>query len=86
MGDPDYDLLIKQRKENYPVRDEHSSLRDRYLRDYHGYEDVAAIAFARDLMQGDPATFKAGYTRENAILAAQEMFPEAMVVDWESEL
>lgn len=80
MCDPDYDLLIKQRKEN------HESLHDRYLREHGGYEDIAAIAFARDLMQDDPATFKAGYTKENAILAAQEMFPGAMVVYWESEL
>jgi len=62
------------------------TIRDRYLMEHGGYEDVAAIAFARDLMQGDPANFKAGYTKENAIIAAQEMFPEAIDVDWEREL
>lgn len=62
------------------------SLREQYLRDHGGYEDIAAIAFARDLMQGDSANFKAGYTKENAILAAQEMFPNAIDVDFEKEL
>ena len=65
---------------------QHWTLRDEYLSQYGGYEDVAAIAFARDLMEDDPDNFKRGYTRENAILAAQEMFPGAMVVDWEQEV
>ena len=64
---------------------QHWTLRDEYLGQY-GYEDVAAIAFARDLMEDDPKNFKRGYTRENAILAAQEMFPGAMIVDWEQEI
>jgi hypothetical protein len=62
------------------------TIREKYLHDYHGYADLAAIALARDLMEGDPKNFKAGYTRENAILAAQEMFPEAIDVHWEMEV
>ena len=34
-----------------------------------------AARFARDLTRGDAATFKAGYSRCNAILAALEVFP-----------
>lgn len=64
---------------------QHWTLRDEYLGQY-GYEDVAAIAFARDLMEDDPKNFKRGYTRENAILAAQEMFPDAIAVYWEQEI
>lgn len=44
-----------------------------YQRTY-GNRELAAYAFCRDLMQGDPATFKVGYTRENAILATIEAF------------
>ena len=62
------------------------TIREKYLHDYHGYADVAAIAFARDLMEGDPKNFKQGYTRDNAILAAQEMFPEAIEVRWDTEV
>lgn len=64
---------------------EQSSIRVEYLSMY-GYADVAAIALARDLMRDDPKNFKRGYTRENAILAAQEVFPEAMEVHWEQEV
>lgn len=63
-----------------------SSIREQYLRDHGGYEDIAAIAFAKDLMRGDPATLKAGYTKENAVIAAQEIFPNAIEVDFEKEL
>lgn len=63
-----------------------SSIREQYLRDHGGYEDIAAIAFAKDLMRGDPATFKAGYTKENAVIAAQEIFPNAIEVDFDKEL
>lgn len=62
------------------------NLREQYLMECGGYEDIAAIAFARDLMRDDPKNFKRGYSRENAILAAQEMFPGAMEVDWEREV
>jgi hypothetical protein len=61
------------------------TLRAEYLSKCGGYEDIAAIALARDLMQGDPENFKAGYSRENAIIAAEEVFPDSFV-DWEMEL
>lgn len=41
-------------------------------RDTHG--DAAATTFCRDLMKGDPKTFKAGYSAENAVLATVDMF------------
>lgn len=50
------------------------SLRDEYLADAEGDDEVAAVNFAHDLTKGDPATFKAGYTPRNAALAAAEMF------------
>lgn len=42
-----------------------------YLATYDDDED-ATIQLARDLMRGDAATFKAGYTAPNAYLAAIE--------------
>lgn len=36
--------------------------------------EEAAAVLAEGLMAGDPATFKQGYTRENAVIAACEMF------------
>lgn len=51
------------------------SLRDDYLEANGGHSDQAAAALARDLHRGDPADFKAGYSQENALLAAVEMFP-----------
>lgn len=35
-----------------------------------------AAMLAQGLMRGDPATFKQGYTRENAVIFAQEKYPE----------
>lgn len=35
----------------------------------------AAVHLAKGLMRGDKATFKAGYTLPNALIAASEMFP-----------
>ena len=35
-----------------------------------------AAVMARELMRGDKATFKQGYTRENAVIFAQEKYPE----------
>lgn len=35
---------------------------------------VAALAFAVDLMRGDPATFKAGYDPASAIITTIEAF------------
>jgi hypothetical protein len=44
-------------------------------RDYHArYGPSAPYAFARDLMEGDAARFKAGYTAANAALATQDAF------------
>lgn len=40
-------------------------------------EFFAAALLARDLMAGDPASLKVGYSRANAVLAAIEMFPDA---------
>lgn len=62
-----------------------ATIREEYIGNY-SYADIAAIAFARDLMAGDPANFKSGYTRENAILAAQEVFPETVDIDWHKEI
>ncbi|HWI67625.1 MAG TPA: hypothetical protein VNS88_04535 [Nitrospiraceae bacterium] len=36
--------------------------------------NVAVNVFVKDLMRGDPETFKAGYTRENAVIAASDAF------------
>jgi hypothetical protein len=44
-----------------------------YVRQY-GSERGAIRMFAADLMRGDPASFKAGYTRENAVIATAEAF------------
>jgi len=38
------------------------------------YGPRAVKMFVRDLMAGDAATFKVGYTRDNAILAAADAF------------
>jgi hypothetical protein len=43
----------------------------------HGEPVRAAAELARRLSEGDPATQKAGYSIESAILAALEVFPEA---------
>lgn len=40
----------------------------------HGSARAAIPHFVADLMRGDPATFKAGYTRGNAVIAAAEAF------------
>lgn len=44
-----------------------------YLRAYSTPE-TAMREFALDLQRGDPDKFKAGYTRENAIIATAEAF------------
>lgn len=49
------------------------SIAKRYLDEY-GDQTVAAQAFAAGLMAGDPATFKAGYTRDNAVIATADAF------------
>lgn len=44
-------------------------------RDYNiRYGPAAPLCFARDLMEGDAARFKAGYSAENAVLAAKDAF------------
>lgn len=48
-------------------------LKQRYL-SAGGSELDAAVRMARDLMRGDAATFKAGYTKENAALAVADVF------------
>jgi hypothetical protein len=48
-----------------------SGIAQEYI-DKHGDEAVSKLV--HDLMQGDPATFKAGYSRENAIIAAADAF------------
>lgn len=50
-------------------------LRSMYMQRTEGDYAAAAAEFATDLMQDDPATFKAGYTIENAVIAASEVFP-----------
>ena len=54
-----------------------TTLRAQYMESEYGRPNRAAASLARDLMRGDPATFRRGYARENAILAALETFPEA---------
>ena len=49
------------------------SLVDEYVERY-GSDRAAVAAFAADLMRGDPAVFKVGYTRENAVIATAEAF------------
>jgi len=50
------------------------TIKQEYL-DRHGpYPETAIAAFVTDLMRGDPNEFKQGYTRENAILAAMEVW------------
>lgn len=45
-----------------------------YLTRTSGNREQAASALAFDLMQGDPASFKQGYTLENAAIASAEVF------------
>ncbi len=52
-------------------------LKEQYLDRAEGVVESAAALLALDLTRGDPATFKAGYSDENALLAAADIFPEA---------
>ncbi len=52
------------------------SLRNTLLTIHGGDPHTAAATLARNLASDDPATFKVGYTEDNAVLAAVEMFPE----------
>jgi len=38
------------------------------------YGDNAMEFFMEDLMRDDPANYKSGYTRENAVIAASDAF------------
>lgn len=54
-----------------------ASLRNEYLTRALGSFGLAAARLALDLSRGDDATLKDGYTPDNAVLAALEIFPEA---------
>lgn len=49
-----------------------NDLRNQYLDRANGDRQNAAVALAWDLMQDDPSTLKAGYSLENAAIAASE--------------
>lgn len=51
-----------------------TGIRERFLAENNGDTAKAAEALARGLMKGDAATFKAGYTADNAAIAAAEVF------------
>lgn len=51
-----------------------SSLRDEYLAKNDGDRVLAAADLARALMRGEAESFKSGYSQENAILAARDLF------------
>ncbi len=47
---------------------------EQYIDGHDGNIRDAVVQFVADLERGDPASFKAGYSRENAILAASDAF------------
>lgn len=49
-------------------------MKDGLLKKHDGDRMAAAVELAEGLMRGDPTTFKAGYSLENAVHAAAEMF------------
>lgn len=49
-----------------------SGLVTRYKMQYG--QEGAPVELARDLMRGDPDTFKRGYSAENATLAVKDLF------------
>lgn len=49
------------------------SIAQDYVNEY-GEVACAIQAFVDDLMRGDPASFKSGYTLDNAVIAAAEAF------------
>ncbi len=51
-----------------------TTLAAEYLGRHNMNRVEAATAFCRDLMRGDPAAHKLGYSAENALLAAEEQF------------
>ncbi|MFH2072613.1 MAG: hypothetical protein ABIJ75_07180 [Actinomycetota bacterium] len=52
------------------------TLEQEYLDECHGDPVEAAALLALRLTRGDPASFKAGYSRPSAILSAIKFFPE----------
>lgn len=48
------------------------SIGEEYVRKGGGDRIIGAMIFCEDLMRGDPATFKVGYTAPNAVLAAKD--------------
>lgn len=52
-------------------------LREEYLERAEDVVNSAAALLALDLTRGDAREFKAGYSDENAVLAAADIFPEA---------
>ena len=51
-------------------------LRNELMALNHNNPVEAGARLAYELMQDDPNILKAGYTRDNAVLSALEMFPE----------
>lgn len=49
-------------------------LANEYLQAANGLVTLAAANMATALMAGDPASLKAGYTLDNAMLAVEEVF------------
>jgi hypothetical protein len=47
-----------------------------YMDEYEGNREAAVLAMAADLMRGDAATMKVGYTLANALIAADEVVPD----------
>jgi len=60
-----------------------TQLRSMYMQRTEGDYAAAAVEFAFDLMQDDPATFKSGYSIENAVIAASEIFPAMTALEIE---
>lgn len=59
-----------------------SDLKEQYITLAQGHYFKAAARFIEDLMAGDEVEMKAGYTLENAIIAALEVFgAEAIAQD-----
>lgn len=59
-----------------PDSSEEVGLREQYLEISHGDVDEAAAYLALCLNRDDPAELKVGYSIPNAVLAAQDVFPE----------
>ena len=51
-----------------------NELATRYRMQHQGNDSEAMAAMAFDLMEGDAARFKAGYSEANAVIAVAEVF------------